>query len=35
MKGWLVVAADGVAEDTDLRRWIERGIAFARSLPPK
>jgi TfoX/Sxy family transcriptional regulator of competence genes len=35
MKGWLVVAADGVAEDTDLRRWIERGVAFARSLPPK
>ena len=35
MKGWLVVDADGVAEDADLRRWIERGVAFARSLPPK
>ena len=35
MKGWLVVDAGGVAEDADLRRWIERGVAFARSLPPK
>jgi TfoX/Sxy family transcriptional regulator of competence genes len=35
MKGWLVVDADGLAEDADLRRWIERGVAFARSLPPK
>ena len=34
-KGWLVVDADAVAEDADLRRWIERGVAFARSLPPK
>ena len=35
MKGWLVVDAGGLAEDADLRRWIERGVAFARSLPPK
>src|SRR5262249_49427139 len=35
MKGWLLVEADGCAEDADLRRWVDRGIAFARSLPAK
>src|SRR5215218_9765107 len=27
MKGWLLVDADGHAEDADLRRWIDRGLA--------
>jgi hypothetical protein len=35
MKGWLLVAADGHAEDDDLRRWVDRGVAYASSLPPK
>lgn len=35
MKGWLLVAPDGAAEDEDLRRWVGRGLDFARSLPPK
>jgi TfoX/Sxy family transcriptional regulator of competence genes len=35
MKGWLLVAADGHAEDDDLRRWVGRGLAYASSLPPK
>jgi hypothetical protein len=35
MKGWLLVAADGHAEDDDLRRWVNRGVAYAASLPPK
>ena len=35
MKGWLMVAADGHAEDDDLRRWVDRGVAYAASLPPK
>ena len=35
MKGWLMVAADGHAEDDDLRRWVDRGLAYASSLPPK
>ena len=35
MKGWLLVAADGHAEDDDLRRWVGRGVAYACSLPPK
>ncbi len=35
MKGWLRVATDAVADDGDLARWVERGLAYARSLPPK
>jgi TfoX/Sxy family transcriptional regulator of competence genes len=35
MKGWLLVDADGHAEDDDLRRWVDRGLAYANSLPPK
>jgi hypothetical protein len=35
MQGWLQVAPDGHAEDDDLRRWVDRGVAFATSLPPK
>jgi hypothetical protein len=35
MKGWLLVAAEGHAEDGDLRRWVDRGVAYAASLPPK
>jgi TfoX/Sxy family transcriptional regulator of competence genes len=35
MRGWLMVGAEGHAEDDDLRRWIDRGMAHARTLPPK
>jgi hypothetical protein len=35
MPGWLRVAADGVATNDDLEPWVETGIAYARSLPPK
>jgi hypothetical protein len=35
MPGWLRVDADGVATDNDLSPWVETGIAYARSLPPK
>jgi hypothetical protein len=35
MTGWLLVAADGHADDDDLRRWVHRGVAYAASLPPK
>ena len=35
MKGWLLVDADGHAEDDDLRRWVDRGLAYVNSLPPK
>jgi TfoX/Sxy family transcriptional regulator of competence genes len=33
--GWIVVDAAMCAEDDDLRRWVARGVARARSLPPK
>jgi hypothetical protein len=35
MQGWLLVDPDGIAEDDDLRRWVDRGTAYARGLPPK
>jgi hypothetical protein len=35
MKGWLLVGPDGHAEDDDLGRWVDRGVAYAASLPPK
>ena len=35
MKGWLMVGADGLAEDSELAGWIEEGTAYAESLPPK
>jgi hypothetical protein len=35
MKGWIVVDAGGITEEEELRRWVERGVAYARSLPPK
>jgi TfoX/Sxy family transcriptional regulator of competence genes len=35
MKGWLRVEADVLADDATLRTWVDRGISYARSLPPK
>jgi hypothetical protein len=35
VKGWLLVEPIGHGEDDDLRRWVGRGVAYARSLPPK
>jgi len=35
MKGWLRVDADDVRTKTELRKWVERGTAYARSLPAK
>jgi hypothetical protein len=35
MKGWILVARNMVGEDDDLRRWVEHGITYAGSLPPK
>jgi TfoX/Sxy family transcriptional regulator of competence genes len=35
MKGFVYVEADGLATDTALAAWVERGAAFARSLPAK
>ena len=35
MKGMVVVAPEGVESDEQLGAWMDRGIAVARSLPPK
>jgi hypothetical protein len=35
MDGWLRVAPEGVATKRQLERWVSRGLAYARSLPPK
>jgi TfoX/Sxy family transcriptional regulator of competence genes len=35
MNGWLRVAPEAVRDDAALARWVERGLAHARSLPPK
>ncbi|MBL1074212.1 TfoX/Sxy family protein [Nocardia sp. 2] len=34
-RGWLRVTADAVADDAALDEWVERGVAYARTLPPK
>ena len=35
MDGWLRVDATVVESDRELRRWVDIGVAFARSLPAK
>ncbi len=35
MDGWLRVDATVVDSDRELRRWVDIGVAYARSLPPK
>jgi TfoX/Sxy family transcriptional regulator of competence genes len=35
MKGWLRVDAEGVQTKGQLAPWVKRGVAYARSLPPK
>ena len=34
-KGWILVGPDATGTDEDLRRWVDRGVGYARSLPPK
>jgi len=35
MKGWILVAPEGVKTKRELQAWVRRGTDFARSLPPK
>ena len=35
MDGWLRVDAEGVRTKRQLEPWVKRGVAYARSLPPK
>jgi len=35
LKGFLYVDTKGTGSDKDLRKWVSKGIEFARSLPAK
>ena len=35
MKGWLIVEAEGVKTARQLSKWVQEGIGFALTLPPK
>lgn len=35
MKGWVMVGPEGLEDDAAFEEWVQEGIAFARSLPPK
>ena len=35
MQGWLRVDKEGVRTKRQLEPWVRRGVAYARSLPPK
>jgi TfoX/Sxy family transcriptional regulator of competence genes len=35
MQGWLRVDAEGLRTRRQLEPWVRRGVAYARSLPPK
>lgn len=35
MNGWLRVDADGLRTKRQLVQWVAKGLAYARSLPPK
>jgi hypothetical protein len=35
MRGWIRVDAEGVRTKRQLEPWVKRGVAYARSLPPK
>jgi TfoX/Sxy family transcriptional regulator of competence genes len=35
MRGWILVAPEGVSTARQLGAWVHRGLEFARTLPPK
>jgi hypothetical protein len=35
MDGWLRIDPTGLTTNPQLKRWVDRGVAYARSLPPK
>jgi hypothetical protein len=35
MKGWVLIASDGVKQDAQLRGWIERATTFVATLRAK
>jgi TfoX/Sxy family transcriptional regulator of competence genes len=35
MDGWITVGPDGLKTRPELAAWVRRGVAFAKTLPPK
>jgi hypothetical protein len=35
MDGWLRIHPNGLTTNQQLKRWVTRGVTYARSLPPK
>jgi TfoX/Sxy family transcriptional regulator of competence genes len=35
MAGWLRVSGDDLSTKRQLQKWVELGVGYARSLPPK
>lgn len=35
LAGWLRVSGPELAAEAELARWVDRGVGYARSLPPK
>jgi hypothetical protein len=35
MKGIVIVGPEGFEEDKDLAAWVQRGVQFVATLPPK
>jgi hypothetical protein len=35
MRGWILVAPEGIEEDEQLADWIRRALGFVQDLPPK
>lgn len=35
MRGWVRVDPSAIASDEELTRWVQVGVAYAGSLPPK
>ena len=35
MSGWVVVSAEGVMDEADLKHWITLGVGYARTVPAK
>lgn len=35
MRGFVYVGSEGLAEEAALRDWVNAGVTFAASLPPK
>ena len=35
MRGWVMVGPEGLDEMASIREWVDRGVEFVETLPPK